>query len=90
MSQPSLRIRFSQAADADKIRAFYASNTRAHVDQRKEEILNDRINKGAVFMVEDERGDLLAYLQSLADTKVPFPAADAAPAAAPAAEAPKK
>lgn len=39
---------------------------------------------------EDERADLLAYLQSLADTKVPFPAADAAPAAAPAAEAPKK
>lgn len=38
---------------------------------------------------EDERGDLLAYLQTLADTKVPFPAADAAPAAAPAADAAK-
>ena len=38
---------------------------------------------------EDERADLLAYLQTLGDSKVPFPAADAAPAAAPAADAAK-
>ena len=41
---------------------------------------------------EEERADLLAYLQTLADTKVPFPPADAAPAApaaAPAADAAK-
>jgi hypothetical protein len=58
MSKPSLRIRFSQAADTGKIADFYKDNSHAHVDQRQAELLRSRIESGCVFMVEDETGKL--------------------------------
>lgn len=64
MTQPSKNpkyfVRFSQPADEKKILEFYDLNSHQNVRKREATILRERINDGAVVLIEDEKGKIVA------------------------------
>ena len=64
MTQPSKNpkyfVRFSQPADEKKILEFYDLNSHQNVRKREATILRERINDGAVVLIEDEQGKIVA------------------------------
>lgn len=55
-----LYVRFSTAADEQKIFDYYAENQHEFVAKREPEVWKERIASGAVTMIEDENGKIVA------------------------------
>jgi hypothetical protein len=55
-----LYVRFSTSADEEKIFDYYAENEHEFVAKRDPEIWKERISSGAVCMIEDEKGKIVA------------------------------
>lgn len=52
-------VRYSSAADADKIMKFYMDNQHHNVRMRVEKMLTDRIDEGDVVLIESEKGEIV-------------------------------
>ncbi|MBL8711435.1 MAG: hypothetical protein JNM12_00940 [Alphaproteobacteria bacterium] len=57
---PKYFIRFSQDADFDKISDFYDLNSHKNVLKRQTELMKQLTEDGAVVIVEDEKGKIVA------------------------------
>ncbi|MEZ0225856.1 MAG: hypothetical protein ACAH83_14975 [Alphaproteobacteria bacterium] len=55
-----LYVRFSTAADEQKIFDYYAENEHKFVAKRDPEVWKERISSGAVTLIEDEQGKIVA------------------------------
>lgn len=55
-----LFVRFSTSSDEEKIFDFYQSNPHQFVFKRDPEIWRERISSGAVTIIEDEQGNIVA------------------------------
>lgn len=53
-------VRFSKEADFDKILAFYDVNEHKNIFKRKAELIQERTEKGAIVLIEDEAGAIVA------------------------------
>lgn len=53
-------VRFSQPEDEKKIFEFYDLNAHQNVRKREANMLRERINDGAVVLIEDEKGKIIA------------------------------
>lgn len=59
-SAKKLFVRFSTQQDEQKVFEFYANNQHTFVFQRDAEVWKERIASGAVTMIEDEAGKIVA------------------------------
>lgn len=55
-----LYVRYSNSADEKKIFDYYAENEHAFVAKREPELWKERIASGAVTLIEDEQGKIVA------------------------------
>ena len=53
-------VRFSREADFDKICDFYDLNAHKNVRKRHEELIKKLVKDGAVILIEDEDGKIVA------------------------------
>jgi len=57
---PKYFIRFSQETDFNKVAAFYDINAHENVLKRENDLIRKMVDDGAVIIVEDEKGTIVA------------------------------
>ena len=59
-SREKLYVRFSNSGDVEAIRNFYQENQHQFVFQREPEVVRERVEAGAVTIIEDSKGNIVA------------------------------
>jgi hypothetical protein len=59
-SPEKLYLRFSTAADLDRVVEFYEQHRSPYVFQREREVWKERVEAGAVTLIENAKGDIVA------------------------------
>jgi nucleoid DNA-binding protein len=54
----SIAVRFSEKGDEQKVYDFYKDNNHKHVDKRKKNVLDERVQNERVILVEDDKKNI--------------------------------